>query len=242
MNTTLGLVAAEPSTGDWLELARTLGRRFGARAADVDRDDRFVADNYADLEAYGFFAAGVPVELGGGGLAHADLGDLLRELARHCGSTALAFAMHTHQVAAAAWRWRHQKAPVDGLLRRVATEQIVLLSSGGSDWLARQRHGDARRRRLSHRRAQDLRERGAGGRSVHHDGGLRRSRGRPDSPPSGRADELRPACACSRRGARSACAERARTTSCSRTSSCRTRRCRCGARAAAGTRRSTSPR
>ncbi len=135
MNTTLGLVAAEPSTSDWLELARTLGRRFGARAADVDRDDRFVADNYADLEAYGFFAAGVPVELGGGGLAPADLGDLLRELARHCGSTALAFAMHTHQVAAAAWRWRHQKAPVDGLLRRVATEQIVLLSSGGSDWL-----------------------------------------------------------------------------------------------------------
>jgi alkylation response protein AidB-like acyl-CoA dehydrogenase len=43
--------------------------------------------------------------------------------------------MHTHQVAAAAWRWKHQKAPVEGLLRRVAAEQIVLLSSGGSDWL-----------------------------------------------------------------------------------------------------------
>jgi alkylation response protein AidB-like acyl-CoA dehydrogenase len=42
---------------------------------------------------------------------------------------------HTHQVANAAWSWQHQKAPVEGLLERVAAEQIVLLSSGGSDWL-----------------------------------------------------------------------------------------------------------
>ena len=44
--------------------------------------------------------------------------------------------MHTHVLAAAAWRWRHQKAPTEGLLKRVATERIQLLSSGGSDWLA----------------------------------------------------------------------------------------------------------
>jgi acyl-CoA dehydrogenase len=135
MNAVMKLHAAEPSTADWQALTRTLGQRFGERAADIDRDDRFVAENYADLKAYGFFAAGVPVELGGGGVGHSELGALLRELARHCGSTALAFAMHTHQVAAAAWRWKHQKAPVDALLSRIAAEQIVLLSSGGSDWL-----------------------------------------------------------------------------------------------------------
>jgi alkylation response protein AidB-like acyl-CoA dehydrogenase len=33
------------------------------------------------------------------------------------------------------WRWHNQKAPVEGLLKRVATEQIILVSSGGSDWL-----------------------------------------------------------------------------------------------------------
>jgi alkylation response protein AidB-like acyl-CoA dehydrogenase len=43
--------------------------------------------------------------------------------------------MHTHQVMVPTWRWRHQNAPVDGLLRRVATEQLIILSSGGSDWL-----------------------------------------------------------------------------------------------------------
>jgi acyl-CoA dehydrogenase len=56
-------------------------------------------------------------------------------MAPACGSTALAFAMHTHVLALLAWRWRHQKAPVDAMLTRVAKEQLVLISSGGSDWL-----------------------------------------------------------------------------------------------------------
>ena len=61
---------------------------------------------------------------------------MLRTLAHHCGSTALAFSMHTHQVAIPAWRWRHQKAaPVEPLLKRIAAERIILLSSGGSDWI-----------------------------------------------------------------------------------------------------------
>ena len=61
---------------------------------------------------------------------------MLTTLVRACGSTALAFSMHTHQVAIPAWRWRHQKvAAVEPLLRRVAAERLVLLSSGGSDWI-----------------------------------------------------------------------------------------------------------
>lgn len=136
------LVASERP--EWADLARELGVRFAARAAETDAHDRFVAKNYADLKEHRFFAAGVPAEFGGGDLDHAALGALLRELARHCPSTALAFAMHTHQVAAASWRWRHQRAPVDGLLKRIAAEQIVLLSSGGSDWL----HGSGTARRV----------------------------------------------------------------------------------------------
>src|SRR5262249_12659894 len=61
--------------------------------------------------------------------------EMLRTLARHCSSTALALAMHTHVLAVAAWRWRHQSAPVEGLLKRVVAERLQLLSSGGSDWL-----------------------------------------------------------------------------------------------------------
>ncbi len=117
--------------------ARRLGPHFAERAAEADENDRFVAENYQALKQAGLVAAGVPKELGGGGAEAAELADMLRELAHHCGSTALAFSMHTHQVAIPAWRWRHQKVTaVEPLLRRVAGEGLVLLSSGGSDWIA----------------------------------------------------------------------------------------------------------
>lgn len=120
---------------DWLSLANQLGKRFSERSQQADESDRFVFENYADLKAHGFVSIGVPKELGGAGLSHAQLCEILYELGQHCGSTALAFAMHTHQVATAVWRREHQNAPVEGLLQRVANENIIILSSGGSDWL-----------------------------------------------------------------------------------------------------------
>lgn len=120
---------------DWAALAQRLGPRFAERATSHDADDRFVSDNYAVLKEHLVFSAGVPSELGGGGASHADLGEMLRTLAHDCSSTALALSMHTHLVATAAWRWRNERAPVEPLLRRIAAEQLVLISSGGSDWL-----------------------------------------------------------------------------------------------------------
>lgn len=120
---------------DWASLAESLGKQFAARETEADESDLFVADNIARLKSVGLTAAGVPTELGGGGASYADLCAVLRILGRYSSSTALAFSMHTHQVMVPTWRWHHQKAPVDGLLKRVAAEQLVLLSSGGSDWL-----------------------------------------------------------------------------------------------------------
>jgi alkylation response protein AidB-like acyl-CoA dehydrogenase len=119
------------------EIARELGPLFAGRATEAADEDRFVADNFATLKASGLVEAGVPAELGGAGAEVDELAAMLRTLAYHCGSTALAFSMHTHQVAVPAWRWTHQKAaPVEPLLRRIAGERIFLLSSGGSDWIA----------------------------------------------------------------------------------------------------------
>jgi alkylation response protein AidB-like acyl-CoA dehydrogenase len=120
---------------DWTSLAESLGKQFAARETEADESDLFVADNIARLKSVGLTAAGVPSELGGGGASYADLCDVLRILGRYCSSTALAFSMHTHQVMVPTWRWHHQNAPVDSLLKRIAAEQLVLLSSGGSDWL-----------------------------------------------------------------------------------------------------------
>ena len=120
-----------------LSAAQTLGQQFARQAAKADEEDCFVADNYALLKTSGLVAAGVPVELGGGGAELPELADMLRVLAHHCSSTALAFSMHTHQVAIPAWRWKAQKvAAVEPLLRRIAAEKLILLSSGGSDWIA----------------------------------------------------------------------------------------------------------
>jgi acyl-CoA dehydrogenase len=127
---------ADRDRSPWTTLARELGPRFAARAAEHDAADSFVADNYRDLREHRVFSAGVPAELGGGGASHTALCAMLRALGRHCGSTALALAMHTHQVATSTWRWRHEGGVMEALLRRVATEETVLVTSGGSDWLA----------------------------------------------------------------------------------------------------------
>jgi alkylation response protein AidB-like acyl-CoA dehydrogenase len=119
-----------------VELAEELGPIFARRAEQQADEDTFVAEDFADLKAAGLVQAGVPAELGGGGADVDELAEMLRTLARYSGSTALAFSMHTHQVAIPAWRWKVQKAaPVEPLLRRIASERIILLSSGGSDWI-----------------------------------------------------------------------------------------------------------
>jgi alkylation response protein AidB-like acyl-CoA dehydrogenase len=120
---------------DWTAKAHELGPQIASRAEAADAGDAFVAENMQLLKEAGFHAAGVPAELGGGGASHAELSDMLRALAGYCGSTALAFAMHTHAVALPAWRWRRTPEAVEGLLKRIVAEKLTLVSSGGSDWL-----------------------------------------------------------------------------------------------------------
>jgi alkylation response protein AidB-like acyl-CoA dehydrogenase len=120
---------------DWLDRADRIATEIAACAALHDADDSFVSDAYDRLKAEGFFKALVPVEFGGGGAEVTEICHVVRRLGAACGSTALAFAMHSHLVAVAAWRWRHQNAPTEGLLKRVAAEDLVLVSSGGNDWL-----------------------------------------------------------------------------------------------------------
>lgn len=119
-----------------VSIAHEIAPALAERAAEHDDNDRFVSENYALLKAGGLVDIAVPEELGGGGADIRELANMLRVLAHSCASTALAFSMHTHQVAIPAWRWRHQHiAAVEPLLRRVAKEQLILLSSGGSDWI-----------------------------------------------------------------------------------------------------------
>ena len=120
-----------------VQIARELGLLFAERAKAETDEDVYVAGNIATLKEAGLVEAGVPAELGGGGAEVDELASMLRTLGYYCGSTGLAFSMHTHQVAIPAWRWRHQNATaVEPLLKRIAGERLLLLSSGGSDWIA----------------------------------------------------------------------------------------------------------
>jgi alkylation response protein AidB-like acyl-CoA dehydrogenase len=121
---------------DWRPLIDELGPRFAERAAQHDADDSFVAENYALLRERGAFAAGIPAALGGGDASHAELCALVRALARHCSSTSLAFSMHTHLVATLSYLWRAGNQLPEKVLRKVAEEKLILVSTGGSDWLA----------------------------------------------------------------------------------------------------------
>ena len=137
MNTVTPINAATATPHAIVDAARELGPIFAQRARETADEDRFVADNFTLLKSAGLVEAGVPKEFGGGGAGIDELAAMLRTIAYHCGSTALAFSMHTHQVAIPAWRWTHQKvAAMEPLLKRIAQERIFLLSSGGSDWIA----------------------------------------------------------------------------------------------------------
>lgn len=127
--------AGQQQDRDWLTLAQSLGQQFAPTEQAADAADTFVADNFAVLKQTGFSAMGVPQAFGGGGASYSEVCKALQTLARYSSSTALAFAMHTHQVMVPTWKWQHQNAPVEGLLKRIAQERIILLSSGGADWL-----------------------------------------------------------------------------------------------------------
>ncbi len=138
MSATSAMKATDSASRRATEIAAELGPIFAERANAATDEDKYVADNIALLKSSGLVEAGVPRELGGGGADVDELATMLRTLAYHCGSTGLAFSMHTHQVAIPAWRWKHQKAAmaaVEPLLKRIANERILLMSSGGSDWI-----------------------------------------------------------------------------------------------------------
>jgi len=120
---------------DWRNLLKSIEGQIESLGADSDLAGTFVADNLDLLEDQGFFALGVPADLGGGGAPYPEIAAMLRAVGRLDGSTALTLSMHTHQVMVAEWKRRVQSAPTEGLLKKVAAEHLRIVSSGGSDWL-----------------------------------------------------------------------------------------------------------
>ncbi len=122
-----------PNT-DRSTFTETLLASFKKRASEADREGSFVSENYKDLKTHRLFSALIPKEFGGLGMPYSEMCQLVRAMAHSCGSTALAFSMHQHLVAAAVWKYKH-KGVGEATLRKVAENQLVLVSTGARDWL-----------------------------------------------------------------------------------------------------------
>lgn len=107
---------------------------FRENAAWLDVTDGFIADNFDLLKSSGVFTALVPTEMGGGGATYAEMCDFVRGIGRACPATALTLAMHSHLVAAAIANDRAGR-PGRALLEKVATGEVILVSTGANDWL-----------------------------------------------------------------------------------------------------------
>lgn len=125
----------DSSSAGLAERIQALAPEIGRQAAANDATDQFSAENFALLKANGILSAGIPTELGGGGASYREVAEAVRLLAHHCSGTALALSMHMHPVALLVRRWRNDPAPVEPVLKRIAAENLMLLSTGGNDWL-----------------------------------------------------------------------------------------------------------
>jgi alkylation response protein AidB-like acyl-CoA dehydrogenase len=117
-----------------LERAAACGPTLADRAARHDNDGTWVHESFEHLREAGMLAIAVPTELGGDGATIRQVALVQRELAKHCGSTALASAMHQHVTAFTAWRYGRGLPGAEATLRRVAGDGIVLVSTGGGDY------------------------------------------------------------------------------------------------------------
>ncbi|MBA3653044.1 MAG: acyl-CoA/acyl-ACP dehydrogenase [Actinobacteria bacterium] len=118
----------------FVALARELGTQFGDESAARDRDGSFVAKAYDVMRDAGYLALAVPTELGGMGASLTQVTLAQAEMSKHCASASLAVSMHHHITLFAGWRYRREMPGAEGLLRRIADDRIVLVSTGGSDF------------------------------------------------------------------------------------------------------------
>jgi acyl-CoA dehydrogenase len=118
-----------------VDLAREVGTDLAPSVAELDQRGEISRAAFDVLRATGLSAALVPTEFGGGGASYDEMAAVLRELGRHDPATAVTLAMHSHVVATQVWR-HHHGMDAERVLRKVAQDHAILVSTGASDWLA----------------------------------------------------------------------------------------------------------
>jgi acyl-CoA dehydrogenase len=108
--------------------AASVAAAAAAEAEDVDRQARFPKAAIDAARRQKLLGIQIPAEFGGYGASIPEIADICYTLGRACASTAMIFAMHQTKVACLV---RHGTGSFwhEALMRRVATEQLLLASS-----------------------------------------------------------------------------------------------------------------
>jgi len=135
-----------PSSGGstssrWVRLAQAMAPALTARAEEHDKTGVFPTEAFSSIRASGLSSMLVPHEYGGPGATHDEACDALSELGKADATVAVTLSMHYHLVATQVWH--HKQGHDTPLLRRVHDEQLILVSTGASDWT--DSYGSARR-------------------------------------------------------------------------------------------------
>jgi acyl-CoA dehydrogenase len=108
--------------------ARAAAEAARAHATGVDAEARFPGEAFAEIRKQRLLGIMVPQALGGEGAGLADIVDVCFVLGQSCASAALIYAMHQIKMACIV-RHCEGSAALEHILRRVATEQLLLASS-----------------------------------------------------------------------------------------------------------------
>jgi acyl-CoA dehydrogenase len=111
-----------------LEAVGTIAREVAAvNASAVDRDSRFPIETIDALRECGALSSAIPAELGGDGVSFETIAQCCLELGRHCGASAMVFAMHQIQLLSIV-RHYERGSWFEQYLRDQASEQRLIAS------------------------------------------------------------------------------------------------------------------
>jgi len=111
-------------------LTNAMLERFALRAPEYDRENRFFAEDFAELQHSGYLKVAVPVELGGAGLLLHEVCALQRRLAYHAPATAVATNMHLYWTGIAADLYRAGDLSLCWLLEEAANGEVFAAGHG----------------------------------------------------------------------------------------------------------------
>ena len=121
-------VPLSPDRASFQQRVAAVAEAAATEAEAVDREARFPLKAIDAARRERLLGAQIPIEFGGDGASISDMADMCYALGRACASAGMIFAMHQTKVAClirhgAGSGW-HER-----LMRRVATEQLLLASS-----------------------------------------------------------------------------------------------------------------